>query len=104
MNDLYVPWKKLTRRLPRAKNYADDKVPRFDEIKKIIASTYPLIMNRAAEKNSYLVELARHAAENTNVSTFRNLHYAMSYLLLTVHHLEMLRTDRGTYLYPKFLL
>ena len=27
INDLLVPWKKLTRRLPRAKNYADDRVP-----------------------------------------------------------------------------
>jgi len=39
MNDLYVPWKKLTRGLPKAKNYADDRVPRLDEIQKII--TYP---------------------------------------------------------------
>ena len=39
MNDLYVPWKKLTRGLPKAKNYADDRVPRLDEIQKIIA--YP---------------------------------------------------------------
>ena len=39
MNDLLVPWKKLTRGLPRAKNYADDRVPRLDEIQKIL--TYP---------------------------------------------------------------
>lgn len=39
MKDLYVPWKKLTRGLPKAKNYADDRVPRLDEIQKIIA--YP---------------------------------------------------------------
>ena len=39
MNDLYVPWKKLTRGLPKAKNYADDRVPRLDETQKII--TYP---------------------------------------------------------------
>ncbi len=39
MNDLLVPWKKLTRGLPKAKNYADDRVPRLDEIQKII--TYP---------------------------------------------------------------
>jgi integrase len=39
MNDLLVPWKKLTRGLPKAKNYADDRVPRIDEIQKIIA--YP---------------------------------------------------------------
>ena len=39
MNDLFVPWKKLTRGLPKAKNYADDRVPRLDEIQKILA--YP---------------------------------------------------------------
>jgi hypothetical protein len=39
MNDLYVPWKNLTRGLPKTKNYADDRVPRLDEIQKIIA--YP---------------------------------------------------------------
>lgn len=39
MNELSVPWKKLTRGLPKAKNYADDRVPRLDEIQKIL--TYP---------------------------------------------------------------
>jgi hypothetical protein len=39
MNDLYVPWKKLTRGLPKAKNFADDRVPRLVEIQKIMA--YP---------------------------------------------------------------
>jgi hypothetical protein len=33
MNDLIVPWKKLTRGLPRAKNYADDRVPRLERQK-----------------------------------------------------------------------
>jgi hypothetical protein len=36
MNDLLVPWKKLTRGLPKARNYADDRVPRLDELQKII--------------------------------------------------------------------
>lgn len=39
MNDLLAPWKKLTRGLPKAKNYADDRVPRLDELQKIMA--YP---------------------------------------------------------------
>jgi hypothetical protein len=39
MNDLAVPWKKLTRGLPKAKNYADDRVPTIEEIQKIIS--YP---------------------------------------------------------------
>lgn len=36
MNDLLVPWKKLTRGLPKAKNYADDRVPTIQEIRKIV--------------------------------------------------------------------
>jgi hypothetical protein len=36
MNDLLVPWKKLTRELPKAKNYADDRVPTYDEIQRIL--------------------------------------------------------------------
>lgn len=36
MNDLPVAWKKLTRGLPKAKNYADDRVPRLDEIQRIV--------------------------------------------------------------------
>ena len=36
MNDLIVPWKKLTRGLPKAKNYADDRVPTIEEIRKIV--------------------------------------------------------------------
>ena len=39
MNDLLVPWKKLTRGLPKAKNYADDRVPTIEEIRKI--ASYP---------------------------------------------------------------
>jgi hypothetical protein len=39
MNDLLVSWKKLTRGLPKARNYADDRVPRLDELQKIMA--YP---------------------------------------------------------------
>jgi hypothetical protein len=36
MNDLLVQWKKLTRGLPKARNYADDRVPRLDELQKIM--------------------------------------------------------------------
>lgn len=39
MNDLFVPWKKLTRGLLKSKNYADDRVPRLDEIRRILS--YP---------------------------------------------------------------
>ena len=36
MNDLYLPWKKLTRGLPKAKNYADDRAPTLDEIQNML--------------------------------------------------------------------
>jgi hypothetical protein len=31
-----IPWKKITRRLPRVKRYADDRAPTVKEIRKII--------------------------------------------------------------------
>ena len=36
MNDILIPWKKLTRGLPKGKKYADDRAPRIEEICKII--------------------------------------------------------------------
>src|SRR5215207_3311852 len=36
MADLPVPWKKLTRGLPRAKNYADDRIPSLEEIRRLL--------------------------------------------------------------------
>lgn len=35
MSDIPIPWKKITRRLPKVKRYADDRAPTFEEIKKI---------------------------------------------------------------------
>lgn len=36
MNDILIPWKKLTRGLPKGKKYADDRAPTIEEIHKII--------------------------------------------------------------------
>ncbi|HKI07540.1 MAG TPA: hypothetical protein VKA09_04035, partial [Nitrososphaeraceae archaeon] len=36
VTDVLVPWKKITRGLPRGKRYADDRAPTMGEIKKII--------------------------------------------------------------------
>jgi integrase len=36
MADLPIPWKKITRGLPRGKKYADDRIPTFEEIRKLI--------------------------------------------------------------------
>lgn len=36
MADIPIPWKKLTRGLPRARNYADDIIPSLDEIRKLM--------------------------------------------------------------------
>ena len=34
--DTVIPWKKITRGLPKGKRYADDRAPTLEEIKKII--------------------------------------------------------------------
>jgi integrase len=36
MNDILIPWKKITRGLPRGRKYAEDRVPTIEEIRKII--------------------------------------------------------------------
>jgi integrase len=36
MSDIPIPWKKITRGLPRGKKYADDRIPTLEEIKKLI--------------------------------------------------------------------
>lgn len=39
VTDVLIPWKKITRGLPRVKRYADDRAPTFEEITKI--TDYP---------------------------------------------------------------
>jgi hypothetical protein len=36
VTDIIIPWKKITRGLPRGKRYADDRAPIIEEICKII--------------------------------------------------------------------
>jgi integrase len=36
MNDILIPWKKITRGLPRGRKYAEDRAPTIEEIRKII--------------------------------------------------------------------
>jgi hypothetical protein len=36
MNDIAVAWKKITRGLPKARRFADDRAPTLDEIRKVI--------------------------------------------------------------------
>ena len=36
MADIPIPWKKITRRLPKGKKYADDRIPTIEEIKKVV--------------------------------------------------------------------
>ena len=36
MNDILLPWKRITRGLPKARRYADDRAPTLEEIRKII--------------------------------------------------------------------
>jgi integrase len=36
MNDILLPWKRITRGLPKSRRYADDRAPIIEEIHKII--------------------------------------------------------------------
>jgi hypothetical protein len=36
MNDVSIPWKKITRGLPKGRKWADDRAPTLDEIRKIV--------------------------------------------------------------------
>jgi hypothetical protein len=36
MNDILIPWKKITRGLPKGRKFADDRAPTIDEIRRII--------------------------------------------------------------------
>jgi len=36
MNNILIPWKKITRGLPKGRKYADDRAPTIEEIHKII--------------------------------------------------------------------
>ena len=50
MNDIIVSWKKITRGLPKARRFADDRVPTLEEIRKII--DYP---DRRIKPNVYTI-------------------------------------------------
>lgn len=36
MNDILLPWKRITRGLPKARRYADDRAPTLEEIQKLV--------------------------------------------------------------------
>lgn len=36
MADIPIPWKKITRGLPKGKKHADDRIPTLDELKKLV--------------------------------------------------------------------
>jgi hypothetical protein len=36
MADMSIPWKKITRGLPKGKKYADDRIPTLEEIKRVV--------------------------------------------------------------------
>jgi len=37
MNDIGIPWKKITRGLPKGRKFADDRAPAIDEIRRIMS-------------------------------------------------------------------
>jgi site-specific recombinase XerC len=36
MNDILLPWKRITKGLPKARRYAEDRAPRIEEIRRIV--------------------------------------------------------------------
>ena len=36
MADMPIPWKKITRGLPKGRKYADDRIPTIEEIRKVV--------------------------------------------------------------------
>jgi hypothetical protein len=36
MADMPIPWKKISRGLPKGKKYADDRIPTIEEIQKLV--------------------------------------------------------------------
>jgi integrase len=36
ISDIPIPWKKITRGLPKGKKYADDRIPTIEEIRKVV--------------------------------------------------------------------
>jgi hypothetical protein len=36
MVDISIPWKKITRGLPKGRKYADDRIPTIEELKKLV--------------------------------------------------------------------
>ena len=36
MSDIYIPWKKITRGLPNARQSANDRAPTIEEIRKLL--------------------------------------------------------------------
>ena len=36
MNEISIPWKRVDKGLPKARNYADDRAPTIEEIRKIV--------------------------------------------------------------------
>ncbi len=49
MTDIPIPWKKITRGLPNARQSANDRAPTIEEIKKLLE--YPDIYFRRKYKN-----------------------------------------------------
>lgn len=39
MNDILIPWKRITRGLPKGRKWADDRAPTIEEVRKIVG--YP---------------------------------------------------------------
>jgi hypothetical protein len=75
MTDVPVPWKKITRGLPKFRRFADDRAPTIEEIRKMIE--YPsngisllnlgrgyIIFTNSSKKDQYLFKKGTNPALN----------------------------------------
>jgi hypothetical protein len=61
MADIPIPWKKITRGLPRGKKYADDRIPTIEEIRKLLEHlrTRPISGSHSSNKRGTRVSTLR---------------------------------------------
>lgn len=63
MNDIAVPWKKITRGLPKARRFADDRAPTLDEIREIFDAA-DLRGNKEKKATNHFFLFLRYSAES----------------------------------------
>jgi hypothetical protein len=81
MKDIVITWKKITRGLPRARRFADDRAPTPDEILRIIE--YPDRRIKQQIEGEY--SLALKSRSSISVYQSMRLKYYGSYMEASTH-------------------